>query len=218
MLTLCFHGVGTPQRSLEPDEEQYWVGVRQFSQLLSAVGEHPAIRLTFDDGNASDVTCALPALLRCDLRASFFVVAGRLDQAGSLSSEQVRELAEAGMTVGSHGMTHRPWRSLTDDQLRVELADAAEMIASVSGRPVREIACPFGSYDRRVLGAIRRHGFTRVYSVDGGRSPGTAWLQSRHTIRSHDTPADIARLADASKGTRVSHAVRSGKSVLKRLR
>ena len=25
ILNLCFHGIGTPKRALEPDEELYWV-------------------------------------------------------------------------------------------------------------------------------------------------------------------------------------------------
>ena len=72
---------------------------------------------------------------------------------------------------------------------------AARIIADIARTPVREAACPFGSYDRRVLGALRRHGFTRVYTVDRGRARQGAWLQPRYTVRKDDTPADLERLA-----------------------
>ena len=150
VINLCFHGLGTPRRPLEPDEEQYWLDIAQFHEFLSVIRRYPSIRITFDDGNESDAAHALPALLDHGLTASFFVVAGRLDHPGSLSSADVRDLARAGMTIGSHGMTHRPWRSLADPELGAELADATKVISSAAGQTIREVACPFGCYDRRV--------------------------------------------------------------------
>lgn len=217
VFNLCFHGIGTPERPLEKDEAQYWVGVDQFEELLGAIRRYPSIRITFDDGNASDAKLALPALLRNNLSATFFVVAARLDQPGSLSSEDVRDLVRAGMAVGSHGLAHRPWRSADDDALRAEMA-ASGLIADAAGVPVREAACPFGSYDRRVLTALRRHGFSRVYTVDEGHAKPGTWLQSRYTIRSHDTPAVIERLAHPERRLSSAYLARRVKTRIKRWR
>lgn len=218
VLNLCFHGIGTPGRPLEPDEEHYWVQEAQFDDLLAVVARHPSVRITFDDGNASDSALALPALRRHKLTARFFVVSDRLDQPGSLTSGDVRALVREGMTVGSHGKRHIPWRSAGDAELHEELAGSADAIASAAGRPVSEVACPFGSYDRRVLRAIRRCGFERVYTVDGGSARSGAWLQSRYTVRAIDTPADIERRARSPRGGALPAAVRSGKSLVKQWR
>jgi len=94
-INLCFHGVGEPARELEPDEELYWVDVPRFEELLDAAAGEDAVRLTFDDGNASDRSVALPALLERDLTASFFVIAARLGQPGSLSEDDVHALVGA---------------------------------------------------------------------------------------------------------------------------
>jgi peptidoglycan/xylan/chitin deacetylase (PgdA/CDA1 family) len=217
VFNLCFHGIGAPQRPLEEDEDQYWVGVDQFDELLGSIRHDPSIRITFDDGNASDFSHALPALLRHGLTATFFVVAARLDQPGSLTSENVRELVRAGMTVGSHGLAHRPWRSVDDAALRAEMA-ASRLIADVVGAPVHEAACPFGSYDRRVLTALRRHGFSRVYTVDEGHARRGAWLQTRYTIRSNDTPADIERRAVPERCLSSAYLTRRTKTLIKRWR
>ena len=219
VINLCFHGIGEPGRALEPDEKLYWVEPAQFDEFLAVVRNDPRVRITFDDGNASDAAYALPSLLRYGLRGVFFIVAGRLDQCGSLSRAEVRELIRAGMSVGSHGLEHRPWRTVSDEDLEVELGEAAEMIGATVGRPVGEVACPFGSYDRRVLAAIRRRGFDRVYTADGGAAARPdAWLQSRYTIRRRDTPADIERLRRAPQGSGIEPAVRVVKGVIKRLR
>jgi peptidoglycan/xylan/chitin deacetylase (PgdA/CDA1 family) len=218
VLNLCFHGIGTPGRALEPDEELYWVEVAQFEELLTVIGRYPSLRITVDDGNQSDIALALPALKRHKLDASFFVISGRLGQPGSLAPADVRSLVHSGMTVGSHGMWHRPWQSLDDRQLREELADAAAMIADASGQSVTEASCPFGSYNRRVLKAACRCGFSRVYTVDGGPTRNGAWLQSRYTIRAADTPADLERRARSPHGTPFAAAVRGAKSMVKRWR
>ena len=219
VLNLCFHGIGTPGRELEPDEELYWVEPARFDELLTVIRRYPSVRITFDDGNKSDIALALPALLRHGLKATFFVISGRLGQPGSLSQADVGSLVRSGMTVGSHGMWHRPWRSVSDEQLHEELVGAAEAISDVAGQPVRELALPFGSYDRRVLNSARRHGFSRVYTVDGGIARSDAWLQPRYTIRASDTPAELERRLRYPGGRSLVPAlVIKGKSLVKQWR
>jgi peptidoglycan/xylan/chitin deacetylase (PgdA/CDA1 family) len=218
ILNLCFHGIGMPDRTLEPDEENFWITPAQFQEFLDVVVRYPSVHITFDDGNKSDVEFALPQLRQRKLTATFFVISGRLDQRGSLATTDVRDLVQAGMGVGSHGMRHRPWRTVRAEELHEELAGARDAIAQAAGQPVQQVACPFGSYDRRVLRAIRQRGFTRVYTVDGGTARTGAWLQSRYTVRSGDTPAEIERRSRLPHEPALPHATRTAKSLVKRWR
>ena len=218
MLNLCFHGIGEPRRELEPDEERYWIAPDVFTGMLDALRDDGSVRITFDDGNASDAAIALPELLQRGLRATFFVIAGRCGEPGSLSAEDVRELAGSGMTIGSHGMRHRPWRSLDQAALREELVDAPRQLAEAAGTPVTEASCPFGAYDRRLLAELRRHGFSRVYTVDEGPSDPEAWLQSRYTIRADDTPERIVALARDPRPRFPSNVTHALKTAAKRWR
>ncbi|HEY7629808.1 MAG TPA: polysaccharide deacetylase family protein [Thermoleophilaceae bacterium] len=191
-LNLTFHGIGDPARALDPGEDQVWIGRDRFLAVLDTLGRRSDVRLTFDDGNGSDVTEALPELSRRELRATFFPVAGRLEVPGFLGNDGVLALVDAGMAIGCHGMCHRAWRQLSDGELREELVDAKEMLEALLGRPVTEAACPFGSYDRRVLKALRLAGYTRVYTSDGGTSPSGAWLQARNTVTERSRPDPTA--------------------------
>ena len=74
---ICFHGIGTPERTLEPGEDRYWVAIDEFLAMLDAIAAAPGVRISFDDGNASDIEIALGGLRERDLSASFFVLAGR---------------------------------------------------------------------------------------------------------------------------------------------
>ena len=183
-INLTFHGIGDPPGRLEAAEEAVWLSHEEFLGILDSIAERDDIHLTFDDGNASDVEYALPALLERGLRADFFVVAGRLGQPGYVDEAGVRALSSAGMTIGSHGMRHRPWRSLDDHLLREELVEARETLERVVGAPVVSAACPFGSYDRRALRSLQRLRYQTVYTSDRGTAAPDAWLQARTTLGS----------------------------------
>ena len=188
---VCFHGIGTPRRELEPGEDVYWVAEDRFRRILDEVATWPGVRLSFDDGNASDLAIGLPALLERGLTADFFVVAGRLGQPGSLDEDGVRELRRHGMGIGTHGMWHRSWRGMDQRERREEFVAARDRLATVAGAPVDAAACPRGQYDRRVLTDLRRQGYTRVYTSDRRPARAGSWLQPRFSVRRDDEPATL---------------------------
>jgi peptidoglycan/xylan/chitin deacetylase (PgdA/CDA1 family) len=191
VVNLNFHGIGTPRRSLEPGEDQYWIDRDSFLGILDELRDRADVRLSFDDGNASDVDIALPALAERGMEADFFVLAGRLGEPGSVDANGVRALLAQRMTVGTHGMNHRSWRGLSDRDRRVEMEDARRAIAEASGATVDAAALPFGQYDRRVLVALRGLEYRVVYSSDARRAREGAWFQPRYTVRAWDTPRSI---------------------------
>jgi peptidoglycan/xylan/chitin deacetylase (PgdA/CDA1 family) len=213
-INLTFHGIGEPGRELEPGERDVWVSRARFLDVLDAVAGRHDVRITFDDGNASDVEQALPALRSRGLTGTFFVVAGRIGAPGYLDAGGIRVLAAGGMTVGSHGMWHRPWRGLDASGAHEELVDARRMLEDVVGRPVTEAACPFGAYDRRTLRALRRAGYRHVYTSDRGTAHGRQWLQARTTLRAHDGDEQLGRILAGEPRS----ALRRAKLTVKRWR
>ena len=215
-ITLTFHGIGDEPPQLDAGEREMWVSREQFLSVVDSAAARGDIRITFDDGNASDIEHALPALRQRGMSATFFVVAGRMGQPGFLSEADVRALADAGMAIGSHGMRHVPWRGLDDAALREELVDARRLLEEVVARPVFEAACPFGSYDRRVLRALGRSGYRTVYTSDRGTSRPRDWVQARNTVRRSDNGSLFAELSQAARPSR--QAMQRAKRMAKRLR
>lgn len=214
LINLCFHGIGRPRRVLEEGESAYWIEDATYRRVLDLAVEDPRIRLSFDDGNASDVELGLPALLERGLTATFFLLAGRLDQPGSVSRADVQSLVSAGMRVGSHGMDHRPWRGLDAAGLDRELVDARIELEAVSGTAVEQVALPLGRYDRRILHRLRRTGYAAVHTSDRTWARSGAWLQPRFSLRAGDSVDTVRRemLTRASVGRRAKrHAVVAAK-------
>lgn len=193
-VNLTFHGVGEIERRLDPGEELFWVGRDQFESTLDSVAGRSDVRITFDDGNRSDLQYALPALRRRGLKATFFVVAGRLGAPGFLDQAGVRELTAGGMAIGCHGMRHRSWRRLGEQALKEELVDARGLLEQVVEGPVTEAACPFGLYDRRVLHWLHRSGYGRIYTSDRGTADPDGWIQARNSVRAGDEPAVVDQI------------------------
>lgn len=186
-VNLCFHGIGRCEREREPGESHYWVADPVFHGILDLVAGRPDVVLSFDDGNRSDADIALPALKERDLTAAFFVLAGRLDDPASLSPADVVELKAQGMTIGSHGWAHIPWRGLSPADTRRELHDARAAIADIVGEDVDEAAFPLGLYDRHVLRDLRGAGYRRVYTSDRFPAKSSEWLQARFSVTAADT-------------------------------
>ncbi len=199
-IILNFHGVGPVVRDIDDGERNCWLDQDHFEAVLDLIRDQPQIRLTVDDGNASDFEQVLPALLRRGLRATFFICSGRLDQPTFLSRQQVRELLAAGMGVGSHGVAHRAWRQLAPSQLTDELEGSRKVLEQVCSRPVEAAACPFGAYDGAVLKGLRRAGYRSVFTSDGGDATESQWLQGRTTVRGSTTLVDIERLVHQGFG------------------
>lgn len=191
VIGVCFHGVGVPDSGIDPETAEYFVSRDVFLTILDELAERPEVDLTFDDGYASDVDVALPALAERGLSARFFPLAGRLGTPGHVDTAGVRALADAGMTIGSHGMRHRSWRGMDARAEDEELTQARSVIADAAGAPITSVACPFGDYDRRVLAALRGHGYTQVFTSDRRRARTGDWLQPRYSVRSHDSVATV---------------------------
>jgi peptidoglycan/xylan/chitin deacetylase (PgdA/CDA1 family) len=217
LIILNLHGVGERRRVLDPGEDTVWLDRAEFAAVLDVAAARDDVKITFDDGNASDLDIAVPALLERSRKATFFVTASHLGMPGYLAPRQVREVADAGMTIGTHGSRHRSWVGLDDAARREELVDARRELEEITGRTIDEAACPYGAYDRRTLAALREAGYRIVYTTDGGPARATDWIQARNTIRSGHGADDVRRLIDHRPGA-LERSVRSLRLAVKRWR
>lgn len=71
---------------------------------------------------------------------------GALDRVGGfmMNREQARKLAQAGMTIGAHTVTHPILSSLPDSEALAEMQESRILLEEVIGRAVRHLAYPNG--------------------------------------------------------------------------
>lgn len=168
------------------------------------------VAITFDDGNASDHHVALPALVKRQMKGAFFVTPAWVGRPGFMGWPEIRELADAGMTVGAHGLEHVPLPSLSDEELRRQLGEARRTMEARLSRAPDWLALPGGFGGRREVEVAREVGFCHVLgSVPRLARPGTTSDPiPRFAIRRHDSRTSFHSLVEQRGPTRLRHFLR----------
>ena len=164
------------------------------TRVLQGTLNGRCLAISFDDGFVDNYTNAFPVLQRYNIPATFFVSTGFIDSSGdaqaeasfcleqlgiearasAMSWDHLKEMSEAGYTVGSHTVTHAKLAGLGDTELQEELVLSRRRIERTTGTACRYFAHPFGraaDLDRRSLDAIRGSGYEACFaSVTGNRA------------------------------------------------
>jgi peptidoglycan/xylan/chitin deacetylase (PgdA/CDA1 family) len=83
-----------------------------------------------------------------------------------LAADDVARLAGTpGMEIGSHGLTHADLAGLPPGELARELAGSRRTLEDVTGRTIRWLAYPFGSFDPAVCASARDAGYEEAFTV-----------------------------------------------------
>ncbi len=94
-----------------------------------------------------------------------------------MSWDQARELRRAGMSIGSHTVTHRELGSLSESDRRVELTESKRLLESKLGGAIDALAYPYGwpgSLDDLTIRVARESGYRLAFtSIEGVNRPGS---------------------------------------------
>jgi peptidoglycan/xylan/chitin deacetylase (PgdA/CDA1 family) len=92
----------------------------------------------------------------------------------NLSIQDIENLWQSGMEIGSHTCSHRLLSNL-DPQIQVsELTDSKEILNSVVGNTVKSFCFPYGgknSYTKQTLDMLDRLGYSESFSVESQTMP-----------------------------------------------
>jgi peptidoglycan/xylan/chitin deacetylase (PgdA/CDA1 family) len=131
--------------------------------------EKPII-LTFDDGYSEHYDFVFPLLQRYGMTGTFFIVSNWVGNSSSdsMTWEQLSEMAEAGMSIESHTMSHPDLRNHDEDYLRDEIMGCVDSMESHLGFRPRFFAYPYGGYDAATLAFLETTDILGAVTVQGG--------------------------------------------------
>lgn len=117
-----------------------------------------------------------------------------------LTWAQVRELADAGVEIGSHTLSHPHLSRISDDAIRRELAESRRILETKIGRPVTRIGYPYGNYDERVMRIAEEVGYGSAYTINPwfDDSPKQAYAVPRINIPAGQTLGVFKAIASRS--------------------
>lgn len=120
-----------------------------------------------------------------------------------LSWPEVKALADAGVTIGCHTMSHPILSTLTKEEARLEIRESRDLIARETGATVDTFAYPWGrswDYNDETIGVLKEEGFCCGLGMDHlSAFPGKCdvFRLSRYPV---DPNLDLARLVAQCSG------------------
>ena len=170
-IILAYHSIGEC-----PIEETgaglYTVALGRFAEQMEYVrnngtvpeGDCPII--SFDDGDITNYTNAFLILKEMALKAYFFIIGTKIGTPGYMNWNQIRALRDAGMTIGSHGMTHRILTELSDDDLSYELTESKKALEDNLKMAIDSFSIPRGVCSRKIIDLARYAGYKEIFTSD----------------------------------------------------
>jgi peptidoglycan/xylan/chitin deacetylase (PgdA/CDA1 family) len=194
-LILMYHGVAdapedpnnllvSPARFAEQMSWLHRRGLRgvSISTLVDAMRaghQRGLVGITFDDGYVSVLETAVPELARYGFGATAYIISDRLGGTNEwdegptwplLPADGVRELAAAGIEIGSHAATHMRLKGVGPEHLSAEVHESRASLAALLGTEIRGFAFPYGSMDAAARRAVREAGYDHACAVEASKA------------------------------------------------
>jgi peptidoglycan/xylan/chitin deacetylase (PgdA/CDA1 family) len=151
------------------------VGIAELVDAMRAGRQRGLVGLTFDDGYINVLETALPVLRQHGFGATAYIISDRLGGTNEwdegpvwqlMTGDQVRELAEAGIEIGSHAATHMRLAGASPAQLTAEISESRTSLGTLLGTEIRGFAFPYGSMDAASRQAVRDAGYEYACAVE----------------------------------------------------
>ncbi len=155
------------------------------------------IILSFDDGYISNYLCTFPAIRNQDMVATFFCPVALVGEKNMMSWSQLKEMASEGMSIQSHGFSHRPLASLNKTEIYEDLRISKNELENNLGERVSYLSLPHGSSNSYVIKAAKEVGYKRICSSSIGYNKGNEYCLRRILIRSE---YDLAKYQEIVSG------------------
>lgn len=160
------------------DNDYTVLPLSQVVGALRAGAELPdrAVAITLDSGHISIFRDAWPRLKAAGFPFTLFVATDAIDAGGAnrMSWDQIRELASAGVAVGSHGAAYKHLADRDIDSFTTGIDRANRRFVDELGATPELFAYPYGEYDLARRDIVARRGFVAALGQQSGAVHGGA--------------------------------------------
>jgi peptidoglycan/xylan/chitin deacetylase (PgdA/CDA1 family) len=165
-----------------------------FDQSTPSDSEMYATALTFDDGHISNFDAAKD-IANVGGSADFFINPARVGDRDYASWALLDEMAAAGMSIQSHGHTHRYFNELSEAEIYDELYRSKSTIENKLGRPVTIFAPPGGRLKPTVAAIAQGLGYRAICASNAGlwKTSGSLWRIPRFAVLHSTSDAQLTR-------------------------
>lgn len=163
--------------------------------------EETYVILTFDDGLISDFEVAFPILKEKGIKGTFFITVNNIGRKGYCDVTQLRKMADEGMEIGSHGLTHQYLNTLSRSEVIREICESRKILRDTIGVEVSSFAAVGGHYSNWMCKIAQEAGYRTFASMIPGKTriTGRTFLLRRNHIQEQHDKAHIIRLIEGDR-------------------
>ena len=132
----------------------------------SKIPDKPII-LTFDDGYDNFYDNAFSELKARNMTAVVFVITD-FKKSGYLTDEELKELDQSGVELGSHTLSHPDLTIIKPDKLKSELSLSKEFLETLTGKQTTSLCYPSGRFNSQVLEEAQKIGYDYAVTTRSG--------------------------------------------------
>ena len=180
-VVLTYHGVTKQQRQRfaeQMDQVLRYVKVIPADTVEPLQGDAHYAAVTFDDAFRNFAENVLPEITARGIPVTLFVPTGHLGKlpgwlAGTghedsieiiMTGNEIRELPEKMVMIGSHSATHRDMRRMSEAEAMRELAESKSQLERLIGRPVSLFSYPYGGHNDKLNALSAAAGYERIFT------------------------------------------------------
>ena len=143
------------------DNGYHAISLEELFKFYDGQGTLPdkPVIITFDDGYADNYVTALPILEKYNMSATIFIVPNLIGTEDYLSWQQVTQLVQRHIEIGSHTLSHIAMDEISEEQQRREASESKLVLEQQVGKPIRFLAYPFGQFTAATEKILKEAGY-----------------------------------------------------------
>lgn len=121
-----------------------------------------------------------PFYKRMVLKPAFFIATDLIGKPLYMTWEQVKQMQTSGMSIQSHGVSHRPLGDMEEKEITFEISESKKIIEGKVPSKVNHLSLPHGHKGARIWPIAKKIGYQSICTSEVGfnlwGSPGP-WLK-----------------------------------------
>lgn len=150
------------------------IGLDELVQGIKARQKFPhnTVVITFDDGYEDNFLYAFPILKEYRYPVTIFVcpdfIGKEIRGESFLSWEELEIMKNAGISFGSHSMTHAYLPNMSIENMRYEVGESKRILQEQLGVPIKYFAYPIGGFTRNTKNMLQKFGYEAAVTTNRG--------------------------------------------------
>ncbi len=216
LITLMYHSIystATELNDIADEDKSYALQVEEFERHLKWLSDEGVnvvdplnkftdlsesknnVLITFDDGHIGFYLYAFPLLQKYGFSAIFFITTNFIGLRSEFCVwDQLDEMSRNGMSIQSHGVTHKFFSDMSRDEASNEFHVSKSEIEAKTLSDVWSISFPGGRYSADSLSLGREAGYSTFFTSDTRSTKKPLALSAkigRYAIKSTSNISDL---------------------------